>query len=511
MNRIQIINSEKIQLLRKIYRESPNVKEFVLYFANNFEANNCILSWQVDINLWTLPARIIGQKFFAETIYSENKKIFNNLQTINFNILSDKSCILSIDPYLKELIISSEDLNFIVEAFISRILSDYLIERQNFRQEIMISNISHSIKTPLSDILSIIDMVKSESKKPATYLELLTDSANKLANNIIDVIEINKLESNTLEINNISFDLNKLISDTVLIILDMKKNKDITFNVSIEDNLPEFIFGDPKRIRQILINILSNCIRFTKKGEINMFINCNMLSESEKIHLSPYDEYYSIDFIIKDTGLGMTDTIKNSIFKPIDISHKYNNKNISMRASYLLSNLLGGNLELVYSNINAGSCFKLNFICKESAQKISERPIQEEIKYVLLVEDDDITRIYMEKVLKKMKYNVIAVESGEQALNILKNNGMIMDEDGEYHFIDLIITDIQMPNMSGIELAEQLVARIKSRRIKIYAITAKILTPDELKRIKLGNNLLFEYIFYKPIDIKEVESRLKKS
>jgi CheY-like chemotaxis protein len=86
-----------------------------------------------------------------------------------------------------------------------------------------------------------------------------------------------------------------------------------------------------------------------------------------------------------------------------------------------------------------------------------------------------------------------------------------MDEDGEYHFIDLIITDIQMPNMSGIELAEQLVARIKSRRIKIYAITAKILTPDELKRIKLGNNLLFEYIFYKPIDIKEVESRLKKS
>lgn len=479
----------------KSYNESPTMNNLYSLIQCICDTEYIAVSWDIDNNYWYVPC------IFNKNIYTNDFKGWYLPTFINADNLpidyNSKLFELS-TPKIKLLTdkIIHTDCIFYIKVYLEKLYYDDMVKRYKFKQTLSISNISHSIRTPLNGILhmtkSIID-AKNTNSSIDESVKYLNISAVTLANNIIDIIDMSKLESGSLTISKEVFN----IRETVKSALDYIESSIVNLHTCkidyyIDISVPQYIYSDRTRIKQILINLLENALQNTINGDIFVHVSANIInlaSENNAV-IKCVDYQYLISFIVQDTGNGLDEITANNLFNPAELNSNSEQKCLSLRMSYLLSKVLNGNLKLLSSKIKVGSCFEFSILVyNEQYPEITNKHkcTNEHLLNILVVEDEYINRIVIKKLLKKMGFNIIMASSGEEALKLYNSD------------IDVCLIDIRMPNMTGFELADKIYAL--NNNAKMIGVTAQMIIEDNIKP-------WFSEFVYKPIQSDELYKKI---
>lgn len=324
-----------------------------------------------------------------------------------------------------------------------------------------ISTISHELRTPLYGVVGITNMLLEEHKElsKSQHLSALKFSARYLLSLVNDILQINKIEENKVVLESLTFN----ISDEIMMIKNSlsflsQKNNNI-ISVSIDPCIPEYLIGDKLRLAQILMNLVSNALKFTKNGEVEIVVK---LSHS-------VEKMYHLDFLIKDNGVGIAVVDQAKIFeKFVQVGRKdedYQGTGLGLSIVKRLLGLFGSTVTLD-STIGKGTSF--TFVIpfeydpnktKKIIEEIEVDLTSNEVRKILIVEDNLINQLVTRKIIEKNNYVCKVVDDGFAALNILEKEDF-----------DLILMDINMPLMNGFETSKRI--RLKDIKTPIVALTA---------------------------------------
>ncbi len=340
-----------------------------------------------------------------------------------------------------------------------------------------LSNMSHDIRTPINGILGmlqIIDACPNDKERMDDAHSKIWASSEHLLSLVNDILDMSKLEMNSVVLESKPFDMDELLDQVKLICLSQTEENHLT--VKQERHLKHNkCIGSPVHLQKILLNLFSNAVKYNKPN--GSIYTC--LKEIKEI-----DDYVYYEFIIKDTGIGMSDEfIKTQLFKPFSQA-KINSKNSSglgMAIVYELINKMEGSIE-VESEIDKGTMyrvvlpFKINKSCVEKSIKHKEKLSLDNLS-ILVVEDNELNMEIVEFMLQNAHANVIKAKNGLEALNLVK--------DANEHF-DLILMDLTMPVMDGYVATKKI--REFNKKIPILAMSANAYQQDVSKCMEIGMN-----------------------
>ncbi|MCD4769259.1 MAG: response regulator [Bacteroidales bacterium] len=369
-------------------------------------------------------------------------------------------------------------------------------------KSLFLANMSHEIRTPLNGIIGMTDVLKESGlkKEQIDYLNIIEMSGNNLLTIINDILDFSKIESGQIELENIELDLRNEINQVIKILDNKASRKGIYLKTKIDKQIPEVLKGDPVRIKQIIINLVNNGIKFTTKGGVTLAVS---ILKSEKIMTT-------FMFSITDSGIGISEKGMTRLFQSfsqtdISTTREYGGTGLGLAISKRLVDLMNGEIG-VESEVGKGSKFwftvKLEAgttVNKESVSAPDSEGTPKPKKLsVLLAEDNVINLKVASLVLKRLGHNIEIAENGKVAV----------EKFSEKRF-DIILMDIQMPLMDGIEATRE-IRRIESEskskfRIPIVAVTANAIKGDRERFLKAGMD---NYI-PKPFRFDEIEEVLQ--
>ncbi len=286
-----------------------------------------------------------------------------------------------------------------------------------------LANMSHEIRTPMNGIIGFIELLEKTnlSNQQHQYIDTIHTSANSLLTIINDILDFSKIESGKLDVDIIEFDLLELIEEIITIMLPLaqKKNIELIFHRAID--MPRFLFSDPIRIRQILLNLIGNAIKFTQKGYVAIRI---LFSKSS-------DNNYDFKFTITDTGVGMSESNKQRLFNAFtqadtSITRRFGGTGLGLVISRSLANLLNGEINFE-STLDSGSVFWLSLPLKQSF-RIHEYDFSNiKDKHVILYECTPQLRLSSRQLLNIWKSNIQQVNNIKQLNSLLKSSMIHLD------------------------------------------------------------------------------------
>lgn len=376
-----------------------------------------------------------------------------------------------------------------------------------------LANMSHEIRTPMNAIsgFTYLTMRTDLTRRQRDYMERIRSASDTLLRVIDDILDFSKIEAGKLDIFKQAFRLKEIFDEISCMFTLQTSQKNVELSIEISPDVPPVLFGDPIRIKQILLNLTSNALKFTHSGMID--INVRVI---EKIQ-----NYVRLIFVVKDTGIGIPkENIKDifSAFTQVDDSsaRRYHGAGLGLAISKQLAEMMDGDIRLE-SEQYKGSTFYLTILLeKRSKQDLSEASWMGNEKFciigsqyeakVLLVEDNEINREMMQHLLE---YEGIQVDTAEDGFGAI---------DAVFKFdYDAVLMDVQMPKMNGYEATKKIrilesnidkknLNSLKKRKIPIIAMTAHAMQGDRRKCLEAGMN---DYI-KKPIDPRQLTKILCK-
>ena len=365
-------------------------------------------------------------------------------------------------------------------------------EKANKIKSQFLANMSHEIRTPMSGIIGMAELaLKSEPGPRATeYLLLLKKSANGLLGIINDLLDISKIEAGRQTVELMDFDLGDLLETALTPLALGAQEKGLVFSVAVQENIPALIRSDPGRLRQILVNLVNNAIKFTDQGGIEIEVAIEGVPEEQLV------------FSVRDTGIGIRQEDFASIFENFTRGHEaggalYDGTGLGLAIVKGLLDIMGGRI-WVASEPGKGSTFTFSvpFVPAKAREAAPEQPpekLAEDSLRILLAEDDLLIQTYIAELLRDHGHDVDLAANGREALTMLQ----------QQHY-DLVLMDSRMPELTG----EEATSIIRSGEvpkvdpnIPIVAMTAYAMSDDRERFLSAGMD---DYLT-KPVQVAELD------
>lgn len=354
-------------------------------------------------------------------------------------------------------------------------------EAANIAKTEFLQRMSHDIRTPINGIIGMVEVGDHYSKdieKQADCREKIRYASNTLLELVNEVLDMSKLESGEIVLEEVGFNIDQLSDETVVILEEVAKERNIQIVKEERSIAHPYLIGSPTHVKRVLMNVLSNAVKYNRDNG-SIYISYKEL-ESNK------PGYSLFEFTCRDTGIGMSKEFQDKIFEPFAQEHmgsrsKYVGTGLGMPIAKSLVEKMGGTIEFT-SQEGVGSQFVIRI-----PFKIDEEHKTEAVKEatsasieglsVLLVEDNELNMEIAKFIIENEGANVTCATNGKEAVNIYKKSP---------EFFDIILMDIMMPEMDGYEATK--VIRSLDLKIPIVAMTANAFTEDKIKAKKAGMN-----------------------
>ncbi len=362
-------------------------------------------------------------------------------------------------------------------------------------KESFLANMSHEIRTPLNAIIGMVRELKRTplTEQQTTCLHHAQSASQHLLSIVNNILDISKIAAGEIRLESQPFNFRKVLEDTQAIMLPAAFEKMLEFTLSIDEKIAPSLAGDSGHLRQVLINIIGNAIKFTLEGKIDVScIALNTSSDSQRVQID-----------IRDTGVGMEAGFLQNIFKKFSQEddstvRRFGGTGLGMAITYELVQLMGGTIR-VQSEKNKGTHFELIFdwpITRSASEEVNEK-LNEEVEEpfsVLIVEDSELNRMVARHCLNFHKCRTFEAHTGVEAVKLLKENTY-----------DVVLMDLHMPEMDGIE-ATTIIRNEMQLDIPIIALTANAFQVEIDKCLDAGMN---GYVT-KPFDEKDLMSKIRQ-
>ena len=361
-------------------------------------------------------------------------------------------------------------------------------------KSLFLANMSHEIRTPMNGMLSLVQVLRTTQldENQLEYLKSVDRAGEILMSLIDDLLDLSRIESGRLDVNVKAFKLWGFLEDILLQVEHLFDEKDVHFNVDIQDDLPTYLITDDVRLKQVVINLINNAVKFTDHGEVNFNISG---FKSDQGHFDFHIE-------VKDTGMGIPEEQQESIFIPFQqlAPKRIYNKGVGLGLPICkkIVDALDGRMK-INSIVGKGSSFILDFNFPvtelyESNKEIEKTDVLLEPTKILLVEDDQISRLALNTWLKKQDHKIIIAENGKKAVDYLQENN-----------VDVILMDVHMPEMDGVE-ATKLIKENKLSQAPIIGMTASVMNDERKIYLEAGMDVLIE----KPVNFESLMKIVKE-
>jgi PAS domain S-box-containing protein len=510
-------NEEKFRLL------ADNIPGVVYLSKNDEYFSKIYLNDQVEkLTGYSKSDFLEGKKTFLDLVHPDEKEDILNIQKdfikkgkpfhFIYRIIKKNGDVAWIEEF-GDAIHKDGEITSIEGIFIDvteRKLAENAIkdkeyaEAANRAKSEFLANMSHEIRTPLNGIIGFTELLMNTEMKSIQkkYMNTINQSANTLMEVINNILDFSKIESGKIDLVIEKHKLEDISNQVIDLIHHEAKRKNIELSLIIDENVPKYIWIDYIRIKQILINLLSNAVKFTEKGSITLEIKLVEVIDKKNIKLN---------FSVTDTGIGIKVKNQAKIFEAFSqedasTTKRFGGTGLGLSISNQLLSLMNSKLELE-SKIGVGSKFSFNLKIKQSnddkkseakkntieTQKQSNTTITNDHKVVIIVEDNKINMLLAKTLINQIIPNVTIFEF-ENGIQVLKKASEIQP--------DLILMDVQMPEMNGYEATAELRKIPTLKETPIIALTAGAILGEKEKCIEAGMN---DYI-PKPIDRENLKN-----
>jgi signal transduction histidine kinase/DNA-binding NarL/FixJ family response regulator/HPt (histidine-containing phosphotransfer) domain-containing protein len=379
-------------------------------------------------------------------------------------------------------------------------------DRANKAKSAFLAVISHEIRTPMNGIMGVLRLLQRThaTEEQSDYILTMQKTGDTMVALLNDILDFEKIETGAMQLEHINIDLYNMIRGIVTLMHGYVSDKNIELKSNIAANVPQYVIGDPTRLRQVLLNLVSNAIKFTEEGSVTIKLESKKITEKKAGTLKDHE----ITFSVIDTGVGIPEEAQATLFEPFQqadtsVARKYGGSGLGLTISMRLVQIMGSSIQLV-SKAGEGSKFSFLLPMEEGygEEKIiptasSKKNPLTASQNILVIEDNETNRKVLRVTLEQDGHRVSLANTAEQGIDMLQDQAF-----------DMVLLDINLPGMNGLE-ATKLIRTMKGgihQSLPLIAISGNVTEKDiEEARISGMNALLG-----KPIDYDHLDSLISQ-